>query len=350
MDELSSIACRVLGSLLEKELTVPATYPMTLNSVVSSCNQMSGRDPILHVADADVTGAVEELRAAGLVRLVHPSHGARSVKYRQVADDVLGLDGPGRAVLTVLMLRGPQTPGELRTRGERLHPFASVDEVDHALDRLAERPEPLVELLDRRPGQKEARWAHRLAGEPAADASPGIGGPTATAPSAPSAPAATTAPIVVPAELTALAPFVGAWIGAGHGTYPTIAAFGYVEEIDLRPVPGKPMLAYRSSTRSRDDGRALHGESGFWRLVGAESVELVLAHGSGVVEVAEGVVEGGDLIVATTQVARSSTAKEVSAVERRYRVDGDTFTYELSMAAVGQPLLPHLSATLGRPV
>ena len=144
--------------------------------------------------------------------------------------------------------------------------------------------------------------------------------------------------------------FVGEWRGGGDGVYPTISPFGYTEQIELRPVPGKPLLAYRSATRATDDGRALHSESGFLRSVGSGSVELVVAQGAGIVEIAEGVVEGDEILLASTFVAGTATAKEVTATERRYRVAGDTLTYELAMAAVGQSLLPHLRAELHRSV
>jgi hypothetical protein len=107
------------------------------------------------------------------------------------------------------------------------------------------------------------------------------------------------------------------------------------------------MLAYRSATRA-EDGRALHGESGFLRLVGEGLVELIVAQGSGIVEVAEGLLDGAEVLMSSSVVTGSPTAKDVTATERRYRVEGDTLSYELSMAAVGQPLLPHLRATLSR--
>ena len=276
-----------------------------MNALLSACNQTSGRDPITHLEEHDAAAAIDELRQAGFARLVHASHGARSVKYRQAATDALGLDALRRAVLTLLLLRGPQTPGELRSRSERLHPFESVDEVDRTLDHLAGRDDPLVAQLPRRPGQKEQRWAHLLAGA-AADVGPDE--PTA-APVA--ARAEAPAPVVVPPELAELAAFVGVWRGTGQGHYPTIADFSYAEEIELRPVPGKIMLAYRSATRAADDGRTLHGESGFLRLVGDGMVELVVAQGSGLVEVAEGFVDGDELLLSSTVVARSGTAKEV---------------------------------------
>lgn len=344
---LTPTACRVLGSLLEKELTVPSTYPMTTNGLISACNQTTGRDPVMTVNEAEVTDAVNELRDAGLARLVHASHGARTTKVRQVTDEALVLDVPGRSVLGVLLLRGPQTSGELRARTDRLHPFAAVDEVERTLGRLAERADPLVVHLPRRSGHKERRWAHTLSGDVSAGvtAGPGVVGPTA----APETGVPSEIAADVPAEL---APFVGSWVGAGAGSYPTIDAFGYTEQIEIRPVPDKPMVAYRSATRARDDGRTLHGESGFLRVTGDGTVELVVAQGSGLVEVAEGLSEvagdRGELVLSSTALAGTSTAKSVTATERRYQVDGDVLTYDLAMAAVGQPLSPHLHATLRR--
>jgi uncharacterized protein YceH (UPF0502 family) len=336
MHELSPIACRVLGSLLEKELTVAASYPLTMNALVSACNQTTGRHPVMTLDDDAVATGIGELREAGLARLVHASHGARSVKYRQAAVEALALDPPRRAVLTVLLLRGPQTPGELRSRSDRLHPFASVDEVDRTLAYLAELDDPLVTQLARRPGQKEDRWGHLLAGPPTAaddgESPAGAGMPPGLAP---------------------LAAFVGTWAGRGEGRYPTIDDFAYTEQIEVTPVPGKFMLAYRSATRAVDDGRTLHGESGFLRLVDDGLVELVVAQGSGLVEIAEGLVEtvgddGVEVALTSTTVAGTSTAKSVTGTERRYRVVGNVLTYEMSMAAVGRPLLPHLTARLNR--
>lgn len=160
--ELDPTEQRVIGSLLEKERTVPDTYPMTLNGLRTACNQSSGRDPILHLSDLEVQSALDRLRAAGLTRVLHPSHGARQPKHRQVLDEVLVLDPGERAVLTLLLLRGAQTPGELRSRADRLHGFASLAEVQAALDGLARREHPLVRELERRPGQKEQRWVHLL--------------------------------------------------------------------------------------------------------------------------------------------------------------------------------------------
>ncbi|MFZ6004888.1 MAG: YceH family protein [Actinomycetota bacterium] len=160
--ELDASEQRVIGSLLEKERTVPDSYPMTLNGLRTACNQTSGREPVLALSEAEVRAALDSLRGAGLTRVLHASHGARVPKFRQVLDEVLTLDDGERAVLTLLLLRGPQTPGELRSRAERLHPFAELAQVEHSLASLASRDEPLVEELPRRPGQKEQRWRHLL--------------------------------------------------------------------------------------------------------------------------------------------------------------------------------------------
>ena len=160
--ELDPIEQRVIGSLLEKERTVPDTYPMTLNGLRTACNQSSGRDPILALSETEVQAALDRLRPRGLTRVLHPSHGARQPKFRQVLDEVLALEDGERAVLTLLLLRGAQTPGELRSRAERLHAFGGLGEVETALTGLADREEPLVHELDRQPGQKERRWRHRL--------------------------------------------------------------------------------------------------------------------------------------------------------------------------------------------
>src|SRR6476620_10474490 len=172
LPELDAVALRVLGSLLEKEVTVPTTYPLTMNGLLSACNQTSGRDPIMSVDAASAEAAIAMMKEAHLVRMVHASHGARMVKYRQVADEALGLDPAERALLTVLLLRGAQTPGELRSRTERLHRFSSTTDVEDALGRLAARSDPLVRRLDRQPGHKEARWTHLLGGEVLAQAAP----------------------------------------------------------------------------------------------------------------------------------------------------------------------------------
>lgn len=345
---LTAVEARVLGSLLEKELTVPATYPLTMKALISACNQSSSRDPLMDLSEADVEAAVDALKAHKLVRKVLPSHGNRSVKFRQVAVEVLTVDEAQRAVLTVMLLRGPQTPQELRTRTERLHPFADAEAVEEVLTDMAGWGDPLVRLLPRRPGQRDARWAHLLSGEPDLSAA----GPTV--PTRPAAPAAPVAPAPPAAEAVhgPLAALAGTWAGPGQGRYPTIEGFSYAERLEVVPVPGKPRLAWRVTTRAADDGRGLHAESGFLRLTEDGEVELVLALGSGVVEVSTGLVEADgealELVLSSDTVAGTPTAKSVTATERTYRVRGDTLVYEIAMAAVGHPLTPHLTATLTR--
>jgi uncharacterized protein len=163
---LTTEEVRVLASLVEKEATVPETYPLTLNALRSACNQSSSRDPVVDYDDRTVHAALDSLKARRLLRFVHPGQGARTTRYRQVLDERLGLERPELALLAVLALRGPQTVGELRQRAERLHQFASLGEVEEVLGRLARRDEPLVVHVPRRPGQKDDRWAHLLAGEP----------------------------------------------------------------------------------------------------------------------------------------------------------------------------------------
>ncbi len=174
---------RILASLMEKERTTPDNYPLTLNALLLACNQSTNRQPVVQLDDKTVGNALLNLRGMSLIRIDH-SRSNRGEKYRQVLDESLGLDGPEAAVLCVLMLRGPQTPGELRSRTERLHPFADQEEVDDALRRLASRPEPLVVRLERQPGQKESRWAQTVGGNLPA-------GEVPTAPGSPGAPGAT---------------------------------------------------------------------------------------------------------------------------------------------------------------
>jgi uncharacterized protein YceH (UPF0502 family) len=164
--DLSPVEVRVVGSLLEKEVTTPDTYPLTRNALVAACNQTTGRAPVLQLDHEEVQVAVARLKERGMLRFVHPSHGGRSEKYRHILPEALDLDDPERAVLCLLALRGPQTPGELKSRSDRLYTFSSLDEVQRALESLAERDEPLATRLPRRLGQKELRWAHLLSGEP----------------------------------------------------------------------------------------------------------------------------------------------------------------------------------------
>jgi hypothetical protein len=148
-----------------------------------------------------------------------------------------------------------------------------------------------------------------------------------------------------------LAPLLGTWAGSGRGEYPTIAPFGYDEQITFGHV-GKPFLAYAQRTSSDDDGRPLHAETGYLRMPSPGRIELVLAHPTGIVEVEEGTlsIAGHSLLieVATTAIARAASAKEVTVLERSFRVAGEEISYEVRMAAVGLPLQHHLGAVLQR--
>lgn len=163
--ELTAEQVRILGCLVEKEATVPDSYPLTVNALVSACNQTSNRNPVVAYDERLVTDTLAGLRERGFTRIVY-SERNRAPKHRHVLHEVLHLDPAELAVLSVLMLRGPQTVGELRTRTERHHPFESLGEVEATLERLVAGPDgPLVVRLERQPGQKEARWAHLLSGE-----------------------------------------------------------------------------------------------------------------------------------------------------------------------------------------
>ena len=182
MTELDAEQVRVLGCLLEKERTVPDTYPMTLKGLVTACNQSSNRFPVVSYDSATVQHTVDSLKDMGLVRFVHPSHGERSTKYRQVIDERLALLPTEAAVLAVLFVRGAQTVAEIRSRTERLHAFDSIEEVVAALEGLARRDEPLARPLERRPGEREGRWTHVFAQEDApfaAAPSPTVAAPVA---------------------------------------------------------------------------------------------------------------------------------------------------------------------------
>jgi hypothetical protein len=146
-------------------------------------------------------------------------------------------------------------------------------------------------------------------------------------------------------DVTPLAFLLGIWVGEGQGVYPTIETFGYGEEIRFWHV-GKPWLGYAQRTWALDDGRPLHGELGYWRPQKGGQVELVLAHPNGLTEIDEGTVGGTTIELTSTTVKRTSTAKEVTALVRRYEAHGHLLTYTVSMAAVGQPLQPHLRAEL----
>jgi len=157
---------RILGSLLEKQATVPASYPLTANALRAACNQTSNRDPVVDLDQQTVERTARTLKERGLLRIVWSDTGRRTLKYHQILDERLGLDPDERALLTVLLLRGAQAPGELRTRTERLYAFDDRGEVEACLRRMAGRPQPLVLELERRPGQQDRRWVHLLGPAP----------------------------------------------------------------------------------------------------------------------------------------------------------------------------------------
>jgi uncharacterized protein YceH (UPF0502 family) len=173
---------RVLGCLIEKQRATPDAYPLTLNSLRLACNQSTGRDPVVDYSQADVRSALDRLGRRGWTRNASWA-GSRAMKYKQVLNDALRLSEPEISLLAVLMLRGPQTPGELKSRSERLHRFGSLPEVEETLTGLIERE--LVARLPRRPGQKEERYAQLLGGDD--EEAPAAPAPAAAATPAPAA-------------------------------------------------------------------------------------------------------------------------------------------------------------------
>lgn len=161
---LNDVEVRVLGSLIEKELATPEYYPLTLNALTNACNQKSNRDPVLELAEADVVRALDSLRFKQLALV--SAEGGRVPKYRHALVERLRLDPAELAVLGELLLRGPQTVGELRNRAERMHSFPELAAMEETLQELMARTPPLVALLPRQPGRKEQRYAHLFAGEP----------------------------------------------------------------------------------------------------------------------------------------------------------------------------------------
>ena len=158
---LSPAECRVLGVLVEKQLTVPDTYPLSLNALTAGCNQKTARQPVMELPEAEVQQTVDELRQ---LSLVNQTSGSRVSRYEHNIQRVLGIPSQSVVLLTLLMLRGPQTAAELRIHSERMHRFADVSSVEAFLDELAEREPALVVKLPRAPGTREHRWAHLLGG------------------------------------------------------------------------------------------------------------------------------------------------------------------------------------------
>jgi uncharacterized protein YceH (UPF0502 family) len=168
--QLSLLETRVLGTLYEKQHTVPDSYPLTLNSLVSGCNQKTSRSPVMELTEAEVQAALDSLKGANLVM---ETSGGRAQRYSHNVERVLQVPSQAAAILTVLMLRGPQTAGELRINCDRLHSFADISAVQGFLDELAARPSgPLVVELPRLPGARENRWAHLLSGTPKVEVVP----------------------------------------------------------------------------------------------------------------------------------------------------------------------------------
>ena len=173
---LSLLETRVLGVLVEKQHTVPDSYPLTLNALVSGANQKTSRDPVIEASEAEVQGAIDRLKT---LSLLVESSGGRVMRYAQNVGKVLAIPPQSVALLAILFLRGPQTAGELRINSDRLHKFGDILAVEGFLNEMAERPGgALVRELPKQPGARETRWVHLLSGEPviAASAAPAVGG------------------------------------------------------------------------------------------------------------------------------------------------------------------------------
>jgi uncharacterized protein YceH (UPF0502 family) len=187
---LGPVEIRVLGCLIEKQRTTPDAYPLTLNGLRLACNQSTNRDPVVDYGEPEIRAALERLARRRFVRLAS-GHTTRATKYRHLLDDTLSLSDADLALLGVLMLRGPQTPGELKQRTERLHRFADLAAIEQGLGALAQRD--LVQQLDRRPGQKEERYRHLMAADDEDAPEPS---PESPVPSPQAAPAPSSDPLV----------------------------------------------------------------------------------------------------------------------------------------------------------
>ncbi|HXG86506.1 MAG TPA: YceH family protein [Pyrinomonadaceae bacterium] len=163
-EKFTEVETRILGALVEKQLTTPEYYPLTLNALVAACNQKTNREPVVGFSEETVTAALENLREKNIVYVFYGST-SRVAKYKHILPEVFETDERETAILCVLMLRGAQTLGELRERTSRLYEFSGLGEVGETLDGLTRREEPLVVKLERRAGQKEIRFAHLLSGE-----------------------------------------------------------------------------------------------------------------------------------------------------------------------------------------
>ncbi|MCD5361962.1 MULTISPECIES: YceH family protein [Chromobacterium] len=163
--QLEAREVRALGALVEKQALTPDAYPMTLNGLASACNQLTSREPVMQLSEADLSAALDSLIARKLVAERLPA-GSRVAKYEHRLNYEWNIEGARLAALALLMLRGPQTAAEIRTRSGRIYGFSGVEEVETALNALADKYPPLVLKLERQPGEREARWAHLLSGEP----------------------------------------------------------------------------------------------------------------------------------------------------------------------------------------
>ena len=175
---LTALEARIVAVLVEKESTVPDTYPLSLNALCAGCSQKTARDPVMSVNEAQALAAIEELKALSLVIEIS---GTRTAKFEHNLGRALGVPGAAVALLATLMLRGPQTAAELRLHSERLHRFADVSSVEGFLDELAGKAEPMVRKLPRAPGARESRWVHLLCGEVQIEATGAEPGATAAA-------------------------------------------------------------------------------------------------------------------------------------------------------------------------
>jgi uncharacterized protein YceH (UPF0502 family) len=175
---LDPVEVRILGALMEKQLSTPEYYPLTLNALVAACNQKSNREPVMELGESEVERALDRLQDEKLVWRVL---GGRAVRFDHNLDKVWHLNQREKALMTLLFLRGPQTSGELRGRSDRLHTFETVAEVEETLRDMAAHSEPLVKELPRRPGQKEERWAHTTGGA-IVESAPGASSETHDAP------------------------------------------------------------------------------------------------------------------------------------------------------------------------
>jgi uncharacterized protein len=162
---LTETEARVLGSLVEKDITTPDYYPLSLNALVNACNQKSNREPVMNLNDDAVRQALHSLNEKGLAGNASGAGDSRVAKFEHRMQEAFNLPRPETALLCVLLLRGPQTPGELRGRAERLHRFEDLTDVQSTLQKLMTREEPLAKVLPRQPGTKEARYAHLLCGD-----------------------------------------------------------------------------------------------------------------------------------------------------------------------------------------